>query len=140
MLDRNQKLARPAIVTLTIFALFLAPLCGTLCAAPSHCAQASAIAHAETEDCHHLAISADDSDAIVSLAGHTNCAQPENVAILFDATKKQLSNSGLLSSTQVALAAASTLPLGADSGAAPLPDPLPFLATAPISTTTVLRT
>jgi hypothetical protein len=139
MLDRNRKFVRAAIVALTIFALFLAPLCGTLCGAPSHCAQASAIAHAETEDCHHVAISADNSDGVASLAGHINCAQPENVAILFDATKKQLSNSGLLSSTQVALGAIAAPPT-LDNAAAPLPDVRASFFTAPISTTTVLRT
>ena len=97
-----QNVAPLTVAALTILAMFLAPLCGILCGAPTHCASPSAIRHVDAEDCHHIEISADGSAANLSVAGATKCAQAETVAILLDAAKKHQPQAGLLSAAQSA--------------------------------------
>ena len=138
---RRRKLAPLAVATLTILAMSLAPLCGTLCSAPTHCAPPSAIGHADAEDCRHFAISAESSAANLSPIGATNCAQPETFAILLDAAKKQLSPAGLLVAAQsVATTATNALPFTYGAADAPLAETRATLLKSAISASTVLRT
>jgi hypothetical protein len=138
MKRRCRKLAPFTMAALTILAMFLAPLCGILCGAPKHCAPPSAIAHADAEDCHHIAISADSSAGNLSVAGATNCAQAETVAILLDAAKKHLSQGGPLAAAQSVATTATSF--AHDAGDAPLPETRAFPHASAISASTVLRT
>jgi hypothetical protein len=138
MTYRCQKLAPLTVAALTIVAMFLAPLCGILCGAPTHCAPQSAIGHAGAEDCHHFAMSAESSAADLSPTAATNCAQPETVAILLDAAKKQLSPPGLLAAAQsVATTATNATSFACDAGDAPLTETRAILLK---SASTILRT
>jgi hypothetical protein len=137
---RRQKLAPFTAAALTILAMCLAPLCGILCGAPKHCAPPSAIALADAEDCHHIAISSDSSAANLSVAGAASCAQAETVAILLDLAKNQLPHAGLLSTARSAVITAMNRSVSHDRGNLPLPETWIFPPTSAISANTVLRT
>jgi len=69
-----------AIATLTILAMFIAPLCGALCATPSHCPVQIAAAQSDTNSCHHATM-AGNADALGIISAAMTCAQSETIAI-----------------------------------------------------------
>jgi hypothetical protein len=89
MMRRTLKRIAPATLTaFTILAMFLAPLCGTLCAAPTHCAAAEpSLAQAESQDCHHSLMGGDSNATASEVTSARNCARPEILAITVDDLK-----------------------------------------------------
>jgi hypothetical protein len=80
-----QGLGHAAMALLVVLALFVAPVCNTLCAAPSHC-PAEAIASSETnsDSCHHVVLSSDSFAVSHMLTADTTCSQPDRVAAIVD--------------------------------------------------------
>jgi hypothetical protein len=80
-----QKSVPAAIAALTILAMFIVPLCGTLCATPSHCLAQIAAAQLESDSCHHVTMSGS-ADASGAITGAMNCRQPETIGVAPDET------------------------------------------------------
>jgi hypothetical protein len=80
-----QKNAQAAIAALTILAMFIVPLCGTLCATPNHCLAQIAAAQLESDACHHVTMSGS-ADASGAITSGMNCGQPETIAVAPDET------------------------------------------------------
>jgi hypothetical protein len=86
MLRTFQRIAPATVAALTILAMLLAPVCGTMCAAPNHCvAPEPALVQAESQDCHHSLIPRNPDAAAVTSA--RNCARPEILALTVDYSK-----------------------------------------------------
>jgi hypothetical protein len=71
---------------LAIFSLVIAPSCGSLCSALSHCPAQAARAQTGSDDCHHSATwgNPDDPGSLVHSA--KNCARPEMPSISLEPT------------------------------------------------------
>ena len=79
---RKYRLPAAAVATVTILAMFLAPFCGSMCAATNGCASAAAISESGAGECHHTAISGEREATPAALASMTACNRPELSATL----------------------------------------------------------
>jgi hypothetical protein len=79
---KKHRLAAAAIAVVTIVAMFVAPFCGSVCAAMNGCASATTVSESGAEDCHHAAISSGDAAAPLALGSPTTCNRPELRATL----------------------------------------------------------
>ena len=86
-LSRARKLRAASVAAVTILGMFLAPLCGTLCAASSHCSTQFGVSQSQSGDCHHTAISEDDVTPNAAFASTRNCARPELPAATLDPSR-----------------------------------------------------
>jgi hypothetical protein len=88
MLRTFQRIAPATVAALTILAMLLAPVCGTVCAAPNHCAAPEpALVQAESQDCHHSLIPGNSDAAAAAVTSTRNCARPEILALTVDYSK-----------------------------------------------------
>src|SRR5215813_10336767 len=77
----------PTIAFLTIFAMLLAPLCGTLCT-QNRCPVESTVGQLDADDCHHLTMDKNAGGASAIMPA-MSCAQPETFGIAPDHTELQ---------------------------------------------------
>jgi hypothetical protein len=87
MKRRWQKIAPAGLAGFTVVALFLLPLCGTLCDAPRHCPAQATVALSNSDDCHRFALAEASDDSRAALTTTKTCAPPEIFAVILDATK-----------------------------------------------------
>jgi hypothetical protein len=118
------RLLATTIAILTVLAVFVAPLCGNLCAAPRHCGAEVAAIQVDSDGCHHLTM-ADSAGAASAIVPAIGCAQPETIAIVGDETSPQSRSlsASLLTSTIASLvrfALRGSILLTGSGGRAPL--------------------